>query len=63
METAEKIALLLQTTGGWGLSAVLFIAVWRLWLANSAKDERLFKLLEKQNETISLLNRVERMEK
>jgi len=62
----RELGELLQMTGGWGLSAVLMFVVWRLWAANNAKDqrisdkdERIFKLLDKQNDILKLLERID----
>ena len=67
METAERLANFLQMTGGWGLSAVLCVVIWRMWEALKAKDkkveakdERVFQLLDKQNDVLKALERIER---
>lgn len=60
MDAASELTKILQTTGGWGLAGILMIVVWRLWVANNAKDERIFGLLDKQNEVLKLLDRLER---
>jgi hypothetical protein len=36
------------------------VVIWRLWVANGAKDERIFGLLDKQNDVLKLLDRLER---
>lgn len=60
MDAAITMTEILRTTGGWGLSALLMLVVWRLWVANNVKDERIFSLLDKQNEILKLLDRIER---
>lgn len=60
METAVTITQVLQTSGGWGLSAILMVVVWRLFVRLNEKDERIFTLLDKQNEIMKTLERIER---
>jgi hypothetical protein len=60
MEATQDLTEILQTTGGWGLSAILMVVIWRLWVANNAKDERIFGLLDKQNDILKVLDRLER---
>ena len=60
METVTQLANALQVAGGWGLSAVLMVVVWRLWKQVLDKDERIFTLLDKQNEVLKLLERLDR---
>jgi len=55
---AASITSMLQTTGGWGLSAILMVVIWRLWVRIVEKDERIFGLLDKQNEVLKLLERI-----
>jgi len=58
--TVVTLTEVLQTTGGWGLSAILMGVVWRLFIRLNEKDERIFNLLDKQNEILKLLDRLER---
>jgi hypothetical protein len=60
MDAASSLTDILQTTGGWGLSGILMVVIWRLWVANNAKDERIYGLLDKQNDILKLLDRIER---
>ena len=59
METAVALTSLLQTTGGWGIAAILMVVCWRLWTNNKEKDEKIFDLLDKQNDIMKVLERLE----
>lgn len=60
METVISLTEILQTNGGFGLAGVLMGVIWRLWVRLNEKDERIFSLLDKQNEIMTLLDRIER---
>lgn len=60
METAASLTEILQTTGGWGLSAVLMVVVWRQWARAQELQERIFALLDKQTEIMNAIDRVDR---
>jgi hypothetical protein len=64
---AQELSSLLQTSGGYGLSVILMTVVAFLWRTIQAKDakmeekdERIFGLLDKQNEVLKALERLER---
>jgi len=56
----QEITEILQTAGGWGVSAILGGVCWRLWKQLGDKDERIFSLLDRQNEILKLLERIEK---
>jgi hypothetical protein len=58
MEIIEKIIGVMQTGGGWGLSAILMIVIWRLWTQMQEKDEKIFNLLDKQNDILKYLDKI-----
>lgn len=58
-KAVTSLATMLQTTGGWGVAALFGLVIWRREVyyqkAIKEKEERIFKLLDKQNEILSLL--------
>ena len=63
MGAIKELADALQIAGGWGVAAMLGIVCWRLWRQLGDKDERIFTLLDRQNEVLKALERLERKER
>lgn len=59
LESATSLAEVLQVTGGWGVSSILGYVVYRLWVRVNEKDERIFDLLNKQNEILKYLEKID----
>lgn len=57
-ETAASLGDVMATKGGWGLAALFAVVIWQLWRQNNSKDERIFQLLDKQNEILKALERL-----
>lgn len=58
--TASDLLGLLESSGGWGLSAVLMVVIWRLWQQMARREERTFALLNRQNEILDAVKDLRR---
>jgi hypothetical protein len=48
----------LLSSGGWGLSAILMVVVYRQYRDNQFKDEKIFGLLDKQSVLLQAIDKL-----
>ena len=54
--------MIFEAAGGWGVAAALVFVCVKLWRQLGEKEERIFTLLDRQNEVLKALERIERKE-
>lgn len=58
IDTAKAMTEFMQTSGGWGMVVVFGVVIWRLWIRLNEKDERIFTLLDKQNDLLGEIKKI-----
>lgn len=56
---AMGLGAVLASQGGWGIAGLFALVIWRLWKVSNDKDEKIFALLDKQNEVLKALERLD----
>ena len=58
-DSAMGLGAVLASNGGWGIAGLFALVIWRLWKVSNDKDEKIFALLDKQNEVLKALERLD----
>lgn len=58
-DSAMGLGAVLASNGGWGIAGLFALVIWRLWKVSNDKDEKIFALLDKQNEVLKALEKLD----